>query len=609
MFQNFDQTTDFSRSAGRVRQLRAGFGEAGVDGFIVPRADEHQGEYIPPSAARLEWLTGFSGSAGVAVVLAERAVILVDGRYTLQVRSEVDLAVFEPVSSVDTSLADFLKAAAPGRRIGFDPWLHTVSEMRALTDAIEAVGGQLVALQANPIDRIWNERPAPPKARAVVHPERFAGRPAEDKLADLVGRIGEAKADAALLTDPASIAWAFNIRGADVPHTPLMLAFAILRAEGRPTLFVDPDKLDAEIRARLAALCDLASPDDFEAALKREAAGRAIGLDPQLGAARLANIVAAAGGRLVDMPDPARLPRAIKNAGEIAGSRAAHRRDGAAVASFLAWLDRQPPGSVTEIGAAERLEALRAEYGERDGHPLKDISFDTIAGSGPNGAIVHYRVNRGSDRPLGEGELFLLDSGAQYEDGTTDVTRTVPIGGPSAEMRMKFTLVLKGMIAIATARFPKGTRGVDLDPLARIALWKAGCDYAHGTGHGVGSYLAVHEGPQSISRRGMAVLEAGMILSNEPGYYREGAFGIRIENLILVEPASPIAGGDLPMHSFETLTFAPIDRRLIEPTLMSREEVDWVDAYHAEVRLSLTPLMSAEDRSWLEAATRPVGIR
>ncbi|HDZ73451.1 MAG TPA: aminopeptidase P family protein [Aurantimonas coralicida] len=606
MFQNFDQTTDFSRSAERVRQLRAGFGESGIDGFIVPRADEHQGEYIPPSAARLEWLTGFSGSAGAAAVLADRAVILVDGRYTLQVRSEIDPAVFEPLSSVETSLTDFLTVAAPGKRIGYDPWLHTVSEIRTLTDVIEATGGQLVALPANPVDRIWNDRPAPPKARAVVHPERFAGRPAAGKLADLAGRIGEAKADAALLTDPASIAWTFNIRGADVPHTPLMLAFAILRADGRPTLFVDPDKLDSEVRDYLAALCDLASPDDFEAALKREAAGRAIGLDPQLGAARLATIVEAAGGTLVDMPDPARLPRAIKNAGEIAGSRAAHQRDGAAVSSFLAWLDRQPPGSVTEIAAAERLEALRAEYGERDGHPLKDISFDTIAGSGPNGAIVHYRVNRGSDRPLWEGELFLLDSGAQYEDGTTDITRTIPIGQPSAEMRTKFTLVLKGMIAIATARFPKGTRGVDLDPLARIALWKAGCDYAHGTGHGVGSYLAVHEGPQSISKRGMAVLVAGMILSNEPGYYREGAYGIRIENLILVEPATTVEGGDLPMHSFTTLTLAPIDRRLIEPTLMNGEEVDWVDAYHARVRGTLAPLMRAEDRGWLEAATRPV---
>ncbi|MEC5322615.1 aminopeptidase P family protein [Aurantimonas sp. A3-2-R12] len=606
MFQNFDQTTDFSRSAERVRQLRAGFGESGIDGFIVPRADEHQGEYIPPSAARLEWLTGFSGSAGAAAVLADRAVILVDGRYTLQVRSEIDPAVFEPLSSVETSLTDFLTVAAPGKRIGYDPWLHTVAEIRTLADAIEADGGQLVALPANPIDRIWNDRPAPPKARAVIHPERFAGRPAAGKLADLARRIGDAKADAALLTDPASIAWTFNIRGADVPHTPLMLAFAILRADGRPTLFVDPDKLDPEVRDYLAALCDLASPDDFEAALKREAADRAIGLDPQLGAARLATIVEAAGGTLVDMPDPARLPRAIKNTGEIAGSRTAHRRDGAAVSSFLAWLDRQPPGSITEITAAQRLESLRAEYGERDGHPLRDISFDTIAGSGPNGAIVHYRVNRGSDRPLGEGELFLLDSGAQYEDGTTDITRTIPIGQPSAEMRTKFTLVLKGMIAIATARFPKGTRGVDLDPLARIALWKAGCDYAHGTGHGVGSYLAVHEGPQTISKRGMAVLEAGMILSNEPGYYREGAYGIRIENLILVEPATAIAGGDLAMHSFATLTLAPIDHRLIEPTLMSREEVDWVDAYHAEVRETLAPLMRAEDRGWLEAATRSI---
>ncbi|MEH6718350.1 MAG: aminopeptidase P family protein [Aurantimonas endophytica] len=606
MFQDFDAASDSSGSAERVRRLRAGLAEAGLDGFIVPRADEHQGEYIPDAAARLEWLTGFSGSAGTALVLADRAIILSDGRYTLQVRAQVDTSLFEPVSSVETPLAEFLPVAAAGKRIGYDPWLHTQGEIRSLTKAMERTGGTLVPVRGNPIDRIWNDRPAPPKGAAMVHPERFAGRGAADKLAAMAEKLVEAKADATLLTDPASIAWSFNIRGSDVPHTPLMLAFAILRREGRPTLFVDPDKLDTALRDHLAPLADLAAPDEFEAAVRREAAGRAIGIDPQLAAVRLATLVEEAGGTVVEMADPARLPRAIKNDGEIEGARAAQRRDGAAVTRFLAWIDGQAPGSVTEIGAAEKLEALRAEQGERDGQKLREISFDTIAGAGPNGAIVHYRVNRDSDRALDAGNLFLLDSGAQYQDGTTDITRTMPIGEPTQEMREKFTLVLKGMIAISTARFPKGTRGVDLDPLARIALWKAGCDYAHGTGHGVGSFLAVHEGPQSISKRGMAALEAGMILSNEPGYYREGAYGIRIENLVLVEPAEPIAGGDLPMHGFETLTLAPIDRRLIVPQMMSQEEIAWLDAYHARVAATLSPLLSGADAAWLEAATRPL---
>ena len=607
MFQNFDETADFSRSAERIQRLREALAADGVDGFLVPRADEHQGEYIPASAARLEWLTGFTGSAGLAVVLPGRAAILVDGRYTLQVRSQVDLSVVEPVASMETPLAEFLKSAAAGMRIGYDPWLHTVSEVERLSKGLAEAGGELVALTANPIDRIWNDRPAPPKGRAFVHPEALAGRSVADKLAEMAKAMEAAKADSAILTDPASLAWAFNIRGSDVPHTPLMLGFAVLRRDGRPTVFVDPDKLDAAARDHLSRHADPAGSEAFEAAVKREArGGRAVGLDPELGAARLAALVEEAGGRLVEMKDPARLPRARKNEAEIAGSRAAHLRDGVAVASFLAWLDRQAPGSVTEIAAAQRLEAFRAAFGDKVGLPLKDISFDTIAGSGANGAIVHYRVNRDSDRPLGEGELFLLDSGAQYADGTTDITRTIPIGTPTAEMRRAFTLVLKGMIAIAAARFPKGTRGVDLDPLARIALWKAGMDFAHGTGHGVGSFLAVHEGPQSISRRGMAVIEPGMILSDEPGYYREGAFGIRIENLILTLPLAAIEDGDREMHGFETLTLAPIDLRLVQPDLMSPEERAWLDAYHARVREALAPLMDAGDRDWLEQATRPL---
>ncbi|MBO0902247.1 aminopeptidase P family protein [Jiella sonneratiae] len=606
MFQNFDGTSDFSLSAERVEGLRRLLSEAGVDGFVVPRADEHQGEYIPASAARLEWLTGFSGSAGVAVVLSDKAAILVDGRYTLQVRDQVDLSVFSPASSIETPLSAFLETEAAGRRIAYDPWLHTIAEVEKLREVMARSGGELVALSENPIDRLWTDRPAPPKGKAFLHGDNLAGRSVDAKLGEIQAAIAVARADLTVLTDPSSIAWAFNVRGADVAHTPLMLAFAIVPVKERPRLYVDPDKLDEGVAAQLAAHADIRPPEAFEAELADLSQGGQIGLDRDLVAARLAAIVAAAGGDVVALSDPARLPRAVKNEGELAGSRAAHRRDGLAVTRFLAWLDRQAPGSTDEIGAAERLEAFRAEAGEAAGMALMDISFDTIAGAGPNGAIVHYRVNRQTNRRLGAGELFLIDSGAQYLDGTTDITRTVPVGKPDALMRTRFTQVLKGMIAISLARFPKGTRGIDIDVLARIALWKAGCDYAHGTGHGVGAFLAVHEGPQSISRRGMAVLKPGMILSNEPGYYREGAFGIRIENLVVVTEASAIAGGDMPMLGFETLTLAPIDRRLIDATLLGEEERGWLNGYHARVRETLSGDLSPEDALWLEAATRPV---
>ncbi|TFF18724.1 aminopeptidase P family protein [Jiella endophytica] len=606
MFQNFDNRSDFSQSAARIAELRQVLKEAGVDGFIVPRADEHQGEYIPPSAARLEWLTGFSGSAGVAIVLKDRAAILVDGRYTLQVRDQVDLSVVTPLSSIDTPLSAYLKSEAAGKKIAYDPWLHTIGEVERLSEIMTASGGELVALADNPVDRIWTDRPQPPKGRAFLHGDNLAGKNAAAKIGEVQTAIAEANADLTVLTDPSSIAWLFNIRGADVDHTPLMLAFAIVPADGRPRLYVDPDKLEPGIAGHLASLADIGSPQAFEPDLADLVKARAAGLDPALAAARLAEIVETAGGHIVELADPARLPRAIKNEGELSGSRAAHRRDGVAMVRFLAWLDRQVPGSIDEIGAAERLEAFRAEAGEADGVSLADISFDTIAGAGPNGAIVHYRVNRDTNRTLGAGELFLIDSGAQYLDGTTDITRTVPIGEPEPIMRTRFTQVLKGMIAISLARFPKGTRGVDIDVLARIALWKAGCDYAHGTGHGVGAFLAVHEGPQSISRRGMAVLHPGMIVSNEPGYYKEGAFGIRIENLVIVRPAEDIAEGDAPMHGFETLTLAPIDRRLIDPVLLTEEERGWLNAYHASVRETLSDALSADDATWLEAATRPI---
>lgn len=609
MFQDFDDTSDASETASRVERLRAALREAGVDGFVIPRADEHQGEYIPPSADRLRWMTGFTGSAGTALVLPDSAALFVDGRYTVQARAQIDGAVFTPESSVDTPLATYLGEHAKGLRIGVDPWLHTIAEVKALAKAMDAAGGALVPLPHNPVDRIWQSRPTAPKGRVTLQPVAYAGVEAAEKLAIIRKALDAAKADAVVLTDPSSVAWVFNIRGGDVAHTPLPLSFALVPNEGRPTLFIDADKLDGEARAYLSELVDIEAPEHLETALAAFARGKAVMLDPALSAERLARIVAQEGGRVVEKEDPARLPRARKNPVEIEGSRRAHLRDGAAMVAFLSWLDRQPAGTITEIDAAQKLEAIRAAFGERDGMPLRDLSFDTISAAGPNAALPHYRVNRASNRTLGDGEIFLIDSGAQYQDGTTDITRTVAVGVVPDEARRKFTLVLKGMIAIATARFPKGTRGVDLDPLARIALWRAGCDFAHGTGHGIGSFLAVHEGPQSISRRGMAVLEPGMILSDEPGYYREGAFGIRIENLLLTLEAEPIEGGDLPMHGFETLTFVPIDRRLVVRSLLEPGEIEWLNRYHAEVAARIGPrLGSEEDRRWLDLSTRPLPL-
>ncbi|KAA0972596.1 aminopeptidase P family protein [Aureimonas fodinaquatilis] len=606
MFQSFEETASSLESAERLALLRKSLAQLGVDGFIVPRADEHQGEYIPDCAARLRWLTGFSGSAGYALVLPESAVLFVDGRYTTQASQQVDANAVAIGSSVDMPLSRFLADKAVGLTIGFDPWLHTRGEISALNQAASDHGFQIVPLDHNPVDRLWPDRPLPPKGAVVLHPEQFAGRNVASKLAELAETISSASGNAAVISDPSSIAWAFNIRGSDVPHTPLALGFAILRLQARPMLFIDPEKLDEEALRYLSQLADLKLPEEFEAELKALGAGAKVLIDPALTAEKIAQLIMEGGGKVIEKPDPARLPRARKNAIELEGARTAHLRDGAAMVQFLHWLDQQEPGSVSEISAATRLEAARSVIGQQTQMPLLDVSFDSIAGSGPNAALPHYRVNFQSDRTLQEGELFLIDSGAQYRDGTTDITRTVAIGAVDEERRRKFTLVLKGMIAISDIRFPAGTRGQDLDPLARTALWKSGCDYAHGTGHGIGSYLAVHEGPQSLSKRGATPLETGMILSNEPGYYREGHFGIRIENLIVVTPPAPIEGGDMPMHGFETLTFVPIDLRLVVQDLLETWERDWLNRYHEAVRHKLSPLLNDNDRQWLAAATKPV---
>ncbi|TPN65338.1 aminopeptidase P family protein [Mesorhizobium sp. B1-1-1] len=608
MFQTFDSAGNPAVGRPRVALLRQWLAENGLDGFVVPRADEHQGEYVADRSARLKWLTGFSGSAGVAIILRDRAFIFVDGRYTLQVRGEVDLGIFSIESLVDNPPANWLKDnLGKGARVGFDPWLHTIGEVKALQASAEKTGAVLVPLEANPIDIIWKDQPDAPVAPVELHPIGFAGELAKDKLARLAAAIGKEGATHAVLTDPSSIAWAFNIRGGDVPHTPLALGFAVLAADGRHRLFMDSRKFSRQVAAYLTQLAEPHEPGEFEAAVVALAkSGAKTALDPVLAAYRLRMLVEDNGGEVIAAPDPARIPRATKNQAEINGSRAAHRRDGAAVAKLLCWLDRQKPGSLDEIAVVTRLEETRRQTGEETQMPLRDVSFDTISGAGPNGAIMHYRVSRATSRKLQAGELFLLDSGAQYQDGTTDITRTVPIGQPTEEMRERFTLVLKGMIGISTLRFPAGTRGSEIDAVARMALWKHGCDFAHGTGHGVGSYLAVHEGPQRIARTGTEKLLEGMMLSNEPGYYKEGSYGIRIENLILVTPAEQIDGGDIAMHGFETLTLAPIDVRLVRSDLLTRDELHWLDTYHARVLAEIGPMLDGETLAWLEKATAPL---
>ncbi len=605
MFQSFEPPTGGAAGRERLGALRARLADAGLDGMLVPRADAHHGETVPPSEERLAWLTGFTGSAGLAIVLPERAALFVDGRYTLQAGAQADTAVFEIVPTHETRPSDWLRAALrEGQVVGYDPWLHGKAEIDRLEAAAEAAGARLAALKANPIDALWTDRPAPPMGAAHVHPEALAGEAAASKCARLADALRQEREDAAVLTLPDSIAWLLNIRGGDLAHVPVALGFAILHADARVSLFMAADKLDGEVRAALGNAVTVEPPERFADGLAA-LAGRQVRLDEQSCPLWVRDRLEAAGASVVWGTDPCLLPKARKTEAELAGIRAAHRRDGAALVRFLAWLDGEHARGATpsEIEIVERLEAFRAADGR-----LRDLSFDTICGSGPNGAIVHYRVNRESDRRIAPGELLLVDSGGQYEDGTTDVTRTVAFGPAPVEARRPYTLVLRGHLAIAAARWPEGLTGRDLDPLARQFLWAAGFDYDHGTGHGVGAYLNVHEGPAGISRRsGTVPLEAGMVLSDEPGYYRAGAFGIRIENLVAVLPAAVPEGGDRAMHAFETLTLCPYDRRLIDPDLLIPAEIAWIDTYHARVRDELAPALDGSDADWLAAATRPLG--
>ena len=605
MFEARFQTFDDSRepaAAAHVVALRAELKRRGLDGFVVPRADRQQNEYLPASEERLAWLTGFTGSAGLGVVLAERAVLFVDGRYTVQAGSQVDGKLFAIEHLVDSPPEQWLEQnLKSGVKLGYDPWLHTTESVEKLRKACATAGAELLAVSGNPIDALWSDRPAPPAGPVSLRDVKLAGESAPDKLKRVQGELKKLRAEALVVSDPQNVAWAFNIRGADVAHTPIALAFAIIPREGKPALYLDGAKLDNQTRHALEEIASVRAPaelTDDVAQLK----GKTVRLDQASAADALTRLVESSGGRPLRGADPITLMKAVKNHAEIAGTRAAHKRDGVAMARFLAWLAREAPtGIVTEIDAVEALESFR-----RDTGVLKDISFATIAGAGPNGAIVHYRVTRATNRTLKPNELFLVDSGAQYEDGTTDITRTIAIGAPSEEMRDRFTRVLKGHIAIATAIFPENTSGAQLDPLARIALWQAGLDFDHGTGHGVGSYLSVHEGPARISKLGTVPLRRGMILSNEPGYYKTAAYGIRIENLVLVIAAPEPAGAEKPVNAFETLSLAPIDRTLIDTRLLTAKERHWVDSYHARVQEVIAPLLDAETQHWLDAATRPL---
>ncbi len=596
MFQSFNAVSSPETGAARLAALRAALTAEGLAGFIIPRADAHQGEYVAARDERLQWLTGFTGSAGFCVVLRDVAGVFIDGRYRVQVKGQVDLGHFTPVPWPETKAGDWIKANLAAGVVGFDPWLHTADEIAALETALENTGVTL-RYCSNIIDKVWDDQPPAPVGHAFVHPDALAGETSAAKRARLAEGLRKDGQTAAVITLPDSLCWLLNIRGADVPRNPIVHGFAILHADARVTVFADPAKFDAVVRAHLGDAVDLQPVAAFVPAL--HALQGPVRVDRGTAPLAVSQELKDAGIEVVWGADPCRLPKACKNAAEIAATREAHLRDGAAMVEFLCWLDdpAQKAG-LTEIDVVRALEGYR-----RATNALHDISFDTICGSGPHGAIMHYRVTEGSNRTIQQNELLLVDSGAQYVDGTTDITRTIAIGDPGDEARHCYTRVLQGMIAISRVRFPKGYAGRDLDPLARYNLWLAGMDFDHGTGHGVGAFLSVHEGPQRISRISDVALEPGMILSNEPGYYREGAFGIRLENLIVVQPAPDLAGADARTHlSFETLTFVPLDRRLIVTAMLSPGERDWLNAYHAETLGKLAPRLSAKALDWLKAA-------
>jgi Xaa-Pro aminopeptidase len=599
-YQSYLSSSDPSQAKGRVRALRVAMIAMGIDGFIVPHSDRHQNEYLPASEERLAWLTGFTGSAGTAIILADSAAIFVDGRYFLQVREQTDDSIFIYCDVMTEPPARWLSAnLTVGARLGYDPWLHTADGLERLASAVEKVGASMIPMSPNPIDAIWVDRPSAPLGKVTIHDLRAAGESAESKISRVRTTIGSA--NGLFISDAHCIAWLFNIRGSDVGHTPLPLSYALLPKEGRPTLYIDHRKLDAKVSKYLERFAELAEPDRIEPDLRRAGARAShIIFDAATAPVRLVQLLKDARGVAIVASDPISAMKAVKNKREIAGSKSAHLRDAAAMVRFLSWFDREAPsGQLNEIVAAQALETFRRDTGR-----LREISFDTISAFGPNSAMPHYRVTEKTCLPIRKG-IYLVDSGGQYEDGTTDITRTIAVGRPTSEMRGRFTLVLKGHIAIARAVFPAGVSGAQIDSFARRFLWEAGLDFDHGTGHGVGSYLSVHEGPQRIAKSGAATLEPGMIVSNEPGYYAAGRFGIRIENLLAVVPLR-VAGGERDMRGFETLSLAPIDKRLINRTMLDDDELAWLNAYHARVRESISPLVDRRTQSWLMGATQPL---
>lgn len=593
----------------RLGALRAQLKKDQLDGFVVPICDEHMSEYVGDYAQRLGWLTGFGGSAGSAVVLSEEAAIFTDGRYTLQVREQVDGQNWQYVGVPQTSISDWLKEHAPaGARIGYDPWVHTKGWVESASRALKAKGAELVAVKSNPIDAVWADQPEKSDAKLMVHEDRYAGQNSAEKRAAVAEWLAGNGVDSTVISALDSVAWLLNVRGSDVSNTPVALSFVLAHADGTADLFVAPEKVDEAVQAHLGNAVRLRTPEEFVPALKAMN-GKRIAVDPDRAVAAIFGALKDGGATIVEARDPTILPKAIKNPVEQDGHRAAQARDGAALSRYLHWLAQEAhKGELTELSAAAQLRAFREATGM-----LKDLSFDTISAAGPNGASPHYKVDEKSNRRIDPNSIYLVDSGGQYLDGTTDVTRTIWVGPgePTAEMKDRYTRVLKGHIALALAVFPEGTRGAQLDTLARAALWQAGVDYAHGTGHGVGSFLAVHEGPQRIGKfsGGQAgtdePLQAGMILSNEPGYYKQGEYGIRIENLILVEERE-IACAEGRYFGFETLTFAPIDKALVDTSLLTRDELRWWDDYHAKVLEIVAPQLDGDALAWATKACAPL---
>lgn len=599
----FKMAKDDFNPAERIAALRKYLAAKGVDGFIVPRADEHQGENVPARAERLAWLTGFTGSAGAAVVLANKAAVFVDGRYTIQVRQQVNRDLFEYRHLVDEPVVGWLHDnLKSGQKLAYDPWLHTVQQANHLRTACEGVGAELVAIDTNPIDALWRDQPAMPLGPVRPHPLEYAGKSSAEKRQMIAGQLSRLSCDSAILSAPDSIAWLLNIRGADVPQTPLALGYAIINGDASVELFMDERKLAGETVTWLRDEASLRAPGELGDALKAMG-NQSVRLDEATAGDWLRMQLAEAGATVRVGRDPVALPKACKNDVELEGSRKAHKRDGEKIIRYFKWLDETAiDGGIDERTAADKLLSLRKE------DPLfRDSSFETIPGSGPNGALCHYRNTPESNRNLTPGEIFLIDSGGQYLDGTTDITRTTIVGEPTQEHRDRFTRVLKGHIALARAIFPVGTTGQQLDTLARMPLWEAGLDFDHGTGHGVGSYLGVHEGPQRISKAPNSIaLKPGMVLSNEPGFYKEGEYGIRIENLIAVCEIDAPIGADRQMLGFETLTFSPIERKLIDPELMTADELQWLNDYHAQVYAMYADELDEDHREWLQKATAPI---